>query len=188
MQDRSTSRWWPRHLIGVGTLLVALSLSACGSPVQHALPTPTATATPAPTTQQATLGQSVRLDPHWQIQITSFAVSAPGDTPSVEQVALGMTLTNQGEQAGRLRDTYLFSFRDTQGQRHALGQDAGLCHLSTGQPDCLDGLTLSPHTSTTGALGAIVITGRRDYVLTLSSQEGVTPAAQVTWNLSLTAS
>ena len=39
-----------------------------------------------------------------------------------------------------------------------------------------------------GTLGAIVITGRRDYVLTLSSQEGVAPATQITWNLTLAAS
>ena len=178
---------WFRFVIGAGILLALLALSGCGSASQQPHATPPATATPTVTTQQATIGQLVAVDAQWQMQITSFVVSAPGDTPNVEQVAMGLTLTNQGSQAGRLDDKYQFSFRDTQGQRHALGRDAALCHLTTGQPDCLDNLLLAPHTSATGTLGAIVVTGRRDYVLTLMTQESVTPPAQVTWTLSLAA-
>ena len=186
MRHMSAWGWWLRHRIGI--LLALLALSACGSGSRQALSTPTLTATPATTTQQASVDQLVRVDTQWQVQITSFVVSAPGDTPNVEQVALGMTLTNQGTQAARLDDKYQFSFRDTQGQRHALGRAAALCHLSTGQSDCLENLLLASQASAMGTLGAIVITGRRDYVLTLSSQEGVAPATQITWNLTLAAS
>jgi hypothetical protein len=188
MRQMRVAGRWSHHLVGMGVLLTFLSICACGTSSQQSLSTPIVTATPTTTNQQATIGQVVSVNAQWQVQITSFAVSAQGDTPSVEQVALGLTLTNQSAQAGRLDDKYQWTLRDMQGQRHALGRDAALCQLSTGQPDCLDHVLLAPHTSATGTLGAIVITGRRDYVLTLTSQESVTPAAQVTWNLSLAAS
>jgi hypothetical protein len=140
--------------------------------------------TPAPP-KHYTIGDLVTIGTGWQVRISGFRLLGPGDTPSVQQVGIDMTLKNLGAQASSLDDNYVLTFEDSEGRRHGIGQQSSICRLSTGTAVCLDALTLDPGAEQSGNLGAVVFIGPTQYTLTLDSSTEVGRAGEVIWALSL---
>jgi hypothetical protein len=180
---RSLSRSLGAALLGSALLCAACGSGATGS-VSGTASSATPTATPTPLKRHA-IGDLVTIGTAWQIRITGFRVLGPGDTPSVQQVGIDMTLKNLGTQPSSLDDNYMLTFADSLGRRHGIGQQTDICRLSTGAAVCLDALTLGPSASQSGDLGAVVLVGPTQYTLTLDTKTGVGNAGEVIWALSL---
>jgi hypothetical protein len=133
------------HMLLIG--IACAVLIGCGGASMSAQTTATPTATPTATITPAphlALGDTARIENAWQMQITAFKVTGPGDTPAVQIAAMTMTLKNTGSAAARFDDAFLLTLRDDAGQRHGIGEQTDICQLSTGASQCLDALTLDP--------------------------------------------
>jgi hypothetical protein len=116
----------PFKILGMSVLASTLCCAACavgstGSVSSTAAPTSTATVTPAPP-KHYTIGDLVTIGTAWQVRISGFRLLGPGDTPSVQQVGIDMTLKNIGAQASSFDDNYVLTFEDSEGRRHGIGQ------------------------------------------------------------------
>jgi hypothetical protein len=167
-------------LIGI----MGVVLTGCGGASTSAQPTatPTTTNTPAP---DVALGDTASIQTAWQMQITAFRVTGPGDTPAVQIATMTMTLKNTGSAAARFDDAFLLTLRDDAGQRHGIGEQTDICRLSTGASQCLDALTLDPGAQQTGDLSAVIPAGRTHLTLTISATTGADTGAIATWDLQL---
>jgi hypothetical protein len=146
------------------------------------------TATPATTNTPAAhlaLGDTARIADAWQMQITAFRVTGPGDTPAVQIATMTMTLKNTGSVAARFDDAFLLTVRDDAGQRHGIGEQTDICRLSTGASQCLDALTLDPGAQQIGDLSAVIPAGRTHFTLTVTATTGAGIGALAIWNLQL---
>jgi hypothetical protein len=165
-------------------VLMGAFLFGCGDISTSAQPTatPTASITPAP---HLALGDTARIADVWQMQITAFKVTGPGDTPAVQIATMTMTLKNTGPATARFNDAFLLTLRDDTGQRHSIGEQSAICRLSTGASQCLDALTLDPGVQQTGDLGAIIPASRAHFTLAVSPTTGANSAALAIWDLQL---
>ena len=174
--------------LGMCTLVASVFLlpacSSQGGSRSTAAPSSTPTMTPISARHYA-INDLVTFGNTWQIRLTGFRVLGPGDSANVQVVGIDMTVKNLATQPSRLDDSYLLSFRDTRGLPHAIGEQTGICQLSTGEKQCLDALTLAAGAERSGDIGAIGLVSTTQFTLTLDSiaQPGV--AHEVIWDLSL---
>jgi hypothetical protein len=167
----------------MGAVLGGL-LIGCGGASTSAQTTATPTATSAPAPHLA-LGDTARIENAWQMQITAFRVTGPGDTSAVQIATMTMTLKNTGSAAARFDDAFLLTLRDDAGQRHGIGEQTDICQLSTGASQCLDALTLDPGAQQTGDLSAVIPVGRTHFTLTVTATTGAGIGALAIWDLQL---
>jgi hypothetical protein len=68
---------------------------------------------------------------------------------------------------------------------HAVGEQSGICQLSTGEKTCLDDLLLNPGAESRGDIGAVVPVDQTQLTFTVDSDTGQGISGAVTWSLHL---
>jgi hypothetical protein len=178
-----------RAYVLVAAVALALSASCGSSSGSGSMPTATAiqpTATPSPTPLPPhRVGDLVTVDNLWQIKITAVKVLGPSDSSNLHLVGLDMTLRNLGAQPARLDDGYFVTLRDGSGSPHAVGEQSGICQLTTGEKTCLDNLFLNPGAEGSGDLGAVVPVDQTQFTLAIVRTSGQGTAGAVIWSMSL---